>query len=83
MDKNGVVGIGGGHRVQLPDQIIIGLREGRELGDIIDQIMGKKDIKKQEGTIGVLTDGHITRSKMFQDVVICAFSRFLNPKVKG
>ncbi len=81
VSKNGDVGIGGGHRVELPQPIVDILKKGNELGNAIDQIIGKKDIKKHEGTIGVLTSNHITRSKMFKDVILCSFARFLNPEL--
>ncbi|MEW9668438.1 inosine/xanthosine triphosphatase [Ammoniphilus sp. 3BR4] len=75
-----VIGIGGGHRVLLPSTLVEGLNKGEELGDIIDAWAGGKDIKKNEGTIGILTGNHITREEMFHDVVIAAFSRFLFPE---
>lgn len=75
----GIVGIGGGHRVQLPQALVDSLHKGEELGTIIDQWTGGKDIKKKEGTIGILTNNHLTRQSMFRDVVVCAFTRFLNP----
>lgn len=77
VNPDGQMGIGGGHRVQLPEEIAAKVREGQELGSVIDEWSGGLDIKKKEGTIGVLTKNHITRSKMFEDVVICAFSKFL------
>ena len=79
VDRHGNVSIGGGHRVQLPENIARALRQGEELGTVIDRWAGGYDIKKKEGTIGILTNNHITRESMFCDVVICAFSRFLNP----
>lgn len=79
IDRDGVVGIGGGHRVQLPEAIVSELHKGRELGSIIDAWAGGHDIKKKGGTIGILTANHITRVTMFRDVVVCALSRFLNP----
>ncbi len=79
IDRDGKVGIGGGNRILLPQNIIERLKIGYELGDVIDQVTGKHDIKKNEGTIGILTQGNITRSEVFQDVVITAFSRFLSP----
>lgn len=79
IDRDGVVGIGGGHRIQLPESIVSELHKGRELGSIIDSWTGGQEIKKKEGTIGILTANHITRVTMFRDVVICALVRFLNP----
>lgn len=78
-NRDGIVGIGGGHRIELPQAIAEHLHRGEELGNVIDEWAGGHDIKKKEGTIGILTGNHITRQTMFRDVVICAFSRFLNP----
>lgn len=75
-----VTGIGGGHRVLLPPALVDGLNKGEELGDVIDVWAGGKNIKKKEGTIGILTGNHITREAMFHDVVITAFTRFLFPE---
>ncbi|RXT04870.1 inosine/xanthosine triphosphatase [Ammoniphilus sp. CFH 90114] len=75
--RSGEYGVAGGLRILLPEEVAIGIRQGKELGDVIDEWAGGKDIKKKEGTIGILTQNHITRSKMFQDVVMCAFSKFL------
>jgi inosine/xanthosine triphosphatase len=69
--------IGGGIRILLPESIAEGVRKGEELGKVIDQWTGKQHIAKKEGTIGILTKGHINRAEMFEDTVICAFSKFL------
>ena len=77
VSRTGKVGIGGGHRLQLPEEIATQLRTGRELGDIIDKWAGGQNIRSKEGTIGVLTRNLISRKDMFSDVVICAFAPFL------
>lgn len=79
-DRDGNVGIGGGHRVQLPSQIAKPLYQGEELGVVMDRLTGASELHKREGAIGVLTQKHIPRHLMFRDVVICAFARFLNPE---
>lgn len=75
--RDGRIGVGGGVRVALPDVVAEQVRGGRELGDVIDEWHGGKDIRKGEGTIGILTHGHITRAHMFRDAVLCAMSPFL------
>lgn len=80
-DRQGKVGIGGGHRVQLPPAIVESLYNGEEMKTVIDRLIGDKDIHQKEGTIGVLTHNRITRQSMFRDVVICALARFLNPEL--
>lgn len=77
VSRDGTIGVGGGVRIQLPTEVAEKVRNGQELGSVIDGWAGGLDIKKKEGTIGILTRNHITRSKMFEDVVICAFSRFM------
>jgi len=77
VNRTGKVGIGGGHRLQLPEEIAAQLRMGLELGDVIDKWAGGQDIRSKEGTIGILTRNLISRKDMFSDVVICAFSPFL------
>jgi inosine/xanthosine triphosphatase len=76
--SSGAYHIGGGVRVLLPVSIANEIRKGKELGNIIDHWSGKQNIAKKEGTIGVLTKGHIDRSDMFRDTAICAFSKFLD-----
>lgn len=70
----GEVAAGGGVRIHLPDEIANDVRQGRELGDVIDEWAGKRGVRSEEGTIGILTNGRITRAKMFQDALICALS---------
>ena len=79
VDSQETVGVGGGHRILLPDSIAEGISSGSELGDVIDKWAGGSDIHKKEGTIGILTKNNITRTTMCRDVVICAFTRFLDP----
>lgn len=79
INREGIVGIGGGHRVQLPLTIERHLRQGEELGITMNRLAGGQEVNKREGAIGILTDGHITRRTMFRDTVICAMAPFLLP----
>lgn len=74
VDNHGSIGIGGGVRILVPDDIADQIREGKELGDVIDQFAGGHNIRNGEGTIGILTGGQISRSQMFRDSIICAMS---------
>ncbi|UOE92015.1 inosine/xanthosine triphosphatase [Alkalihalobacillus sp. LMS39] len=77
VNKAGEESIGGGVRILLPEQIAISIKEGYELGIIMDKWTGGTEISKKQGAIGVLTKGTISRTIMFRDVVTCAFSKFL------
>nr|WP_231633045.1 DUF84 family protein [Numidum massiliense] len=66
--------------MQLPPAVAEQLYQGKELGTVMDEWTGARNVKQREGAIGVLTDNRITRVAMFRDVVICAFARFVNPE---
>ncbi|WP_053367423.1 DUF84 family protein [Bacillus sp. FJAT-27245] len=57
--------IAGGARIPLPDEIAGKLLAGRELGPVMDEFTKKKNIRKNEGAIGIFSNGHIDRSEMF------------------
>ncbi|GMA60920.1 inosine/xanthosine triphosphatase [Alicyclobacillus fastidiosus] len=77
--KDGAVSVGAGVQILLPTEVAEEIRRGRELGEVIDEWAGGHDISKGEGTIGILTQGHISRSQMFRDAVICAFAPRMRP----
>jgi len=61
--------IAGGARLLLPENIARELRQGRELGVVIDEYCQKENIRDYEGTFGIFTNGKITRKEMFEHVV--------------
>ena len=79
IDGNGRSGLGGTAKLPLPGHIAIRVRQGEELGYVIDDIMDDKDIKKKGGTIGALTAGLVVRQKAFETAVAYALSPFLTP----
>ncbi|UCZ52326.1 DUF84 family protein [Bacillus shivajii] len=75
--KSGQVFIAGGARIPLPDEIADELRKGEELGDVIDRWTNKTGVRKNEGTVGVLTMGIVTRDKMFEHVVQLLYGQWM------
>ncbi|RYL93757.1 DUF84 family protein [Sporolactobacillus sp. THM7-4] len=65
VDRSGRMITAGGDRIKLPDFLSKGVRDGRELGDVADEYAHEKEVSKHGGTIGILTDGMVTRSDMF------------------
>ena len=53
------VEIGGGPRIRLPDGVAARLRDGDELGPVMDDLLDTSGVAENEGAAGVLT-GHIT-----------------------
>lgn len=81
IDKNGKEYIGGGGRLELPESIAVRIREGEELGPIMDEITDREEVKKGPGAIGIFTGGIITRKGAYRDALIFALAKFLNPEL--
>lgn len=75
IDENMQDYIAGGVRVRLPESIALGIRNGKELGDMMDIYAHKEGVRKNEGAIGILSEGAIDRSTMFAHVVKLLFGQ--------
>ncbi|MDD9149487.1 MULTISPECIES: DUF84 family protein [unclassified Sporolactobacillus] len=64
-DRSGRIITAGGARIRLPEILAEGVRRGRELGDVADEYVHQKNVRKHGGTIGILTENRVTRSDMF------------------
>jgi non-canonical (house-cleaning) NTP pyrophosphatase len=65
-------------RMLLPRVAAERMRAGEELGDIIDDLFARKDSKRQTGAVGLLTEGAVSRTDAFADLVAMACAPFLN-----
>ncbi|MBT2683976.1 DUF84 family protein [Bacillus sp. ISL-37] len=61
--------ISGGARIPLPDEIAQQLLMGAELGPVMDEYAKKQNVRKNEGAVGIFTNGQINRSEMFTHVM--------------
>jgi inosine/xanthosine triphosphatase len=67
--------------ISVPADIVKRVVQGRsELGTVIDEITGGRDIKSKQGAWGVLSRDLVTRSLSFELALIAAFAPFYNPK---
>ena len=67
--------------IAVPPDIVKKVVEGRrELGVVIDEVTGAKDIRSKQGAWGVLSRDLVTRSMSFEIALIAAFAPFYNPK---
>lgn len=80
MDRKGKIGMGGGIGVEIPGWIVNQVKQGKELGKIMDEIRGEKDTKKKDGVVGFLTNGLIPRQKAWEISLIFALTKFLKPE---
>ncbi len=76
-------GIGTSPLFELPDSIIHELKNGKELGEVIDEIAHDNNTKQKYGAIGYFTHGKITRTDFYVDGVIMALVPFLNTFLKN
>jgi len=54
---------------------------GRELGEVIDEVAGERDVRSRQGAWGVLSRGLLTRSMSFETALVAAFAPFYNARV--
>lgn len=79
IDPTGRTGYASGLRMLLPPSLGAGLRAGLELGTLIDALFGVTDSKTQSGAIGLLTEGAVSRTDAFADLVAMSLAPWLHP----
>ncbi len=75
----GTLGIGGSGRFLLPARVAQALRQGGELGPLMDVLTNEHNTRQRQGAIGIFTNGILTRQDALETAVIFALTRFLNP----
>ena len=80
VDRNGCLGIGAGGRVLLPESIATRIRRGEELGPVMDDFSGRRNVKHEEGAIGIFTAGLIERTAALEIALTYALARFITPE---
>jgi inosine/xanthosine triphosphatase len=75
MTRDGRSGDASGLRMLLPDR----LAAGDELGTIIDDLFGVTASKQHTGAVGLLTEGFVSRTDAFADLVAMACAPLLRP----
>ena len=53
----------------------------RELGLVIDEVAGIKDVRSRQGAWGILSRDLVTRAMSFEIALVAAFAPFYNPKL--
>jgi len=72
--------LGAGPSIRLPETVAERLRDGEELGPVLDDELGRDELGKQEGAIGVYTAGRVGRTDALTDAVAGAFGPFLRTR---
>lgn len=79
VNKEGVEGLGGGLYFELPAKVAEKIRQGGELGPIMEGIM-KFDVKRTSGAIGVFTKGQLDRKSAYVQILLSAMIKFVSPE---
>lgn len=70
--------------IEVPAAIVKDIISGkRELGLVIDEVAGARDVRSRQGAWGVLSRDLITRSMSFESALIAAFAPFYNAELYG
>jgi len=70
--------------ISVPEAIVESVIKGRrELGEVIDEVAGMRDVRSRQGAWGVLSRDLLTRSMSFEAALIAAFAPFYNPGIYG
>ena len=68
--------------ITVPESIVKNVLEGkRELGLVIDEVAGARDVRSRQGAWGVLSRDLLTRSMSFETALIAAFAPFYNAEL--
>ena len=79
VDPAGQEGFASGLRMLLPPSLGKGLRDGVELGTLVDELFDVKDSKSASGAIGLLTAGAVSRTDAFADLVAMSLAPWIHP----
>ncbi len=81
--SDGRMGMSGGLYFEIPPMVEKRIRNGEELGPIMDELTGEKDVKKKNGAIGILTRGNLDRERAYEQILWGAMVKFLSPEWYG
>ncbi len=80
-DKDGKTGFGTSAHFELPKGIIDELLNGKELGDVMDEIQNKFNTKQKHGAIGYFTNGVLGRTELYVPGLITALIPLLHQEL--
>lgn len=79
VDRSGRISTGMSGWFECPNGFVSRLLKGEELGDLMDELTGRKETKKKEGAIGFFTRGIVNRSDLYEHGVLMALAKFISP----
>ena len=70
--------VGRSCNLPLPPVIYQALKNGEELGDVMDRFFNTKNVKQKGGAIGLLTKGLATRESVYRQATLLALAPFVH-----
>ncbi|MFB9992357.1 DUF84 family protein [Deinococcus oregonensis] len=64
--------------MRLPPPVLARIQAGEELGSVMDDLLGTKDVKRGVGSVGMLTGGLADRADVWRMGLALALAPFLN-----
>lgn len=77
VDDGETIGRGSGPSVRLPPNVERRIREGAELGPVMDDVLGERDVAKRQGAAGAFTNGRVDRDEALATAVAGALGPFV------
>ncbi|HDX9590961.1 TPA: DUF84 family protein [Bacillus pseudomycoides] len=81
--KEGKQFTAGGARMKLPDEFIQPLEEGKELSEVMEDYTKQRDIRSNEGAIGIFTNNYVDRTDLFVHVVKLLVGQYMYDRSKA
>ena len=78
MNTDGKKGFGTSAHFELPEKVITEIKNGKELGIVMDEIQNEQNTKQKKGAIGYFTNGKMTRKDLYVPGIITALIPFLH-----
>ncbi len=79
VDRSGNAGYGASERFSVPAGLEPALRQGAELGPLLDDLLGRPGLASHEGAVSVFTLGRRNRAEILSIAVLHALVALLEP----
>lgn len=81
VNGRGLEGLGGSGRLPLPEWIARRVRDGEELGFVMDDVLNDHNVKQKGGAVGAFTAGLSSRQEALALGVAYAIAPFVSPQL--
>ena len=81
LDKKGNMGLGNSGRFLIPEKLASRIRIGEELGEFMDDVANIKNVRKNQGAVGVFTKDVINRTQLLEHAIVLALVKYHNEEL--